>query len=60
METQDIRAYLAKQPNLKAFCRETGFSYSTLHKFVSNTKADLKGVTKGALELAIFQKEMKK
>lgn len=57
MTTEEIRVYLTQLPNLKAFCRDTGFSYSTLHKFVSSTEAGLKSVTKGALELAIFQKE---
>jgi hypothetical protein len=60
METKELRAYLVQQPNLKAFCRETGLSYSTMHKFLRGHSTELKGVTKNALEFAIFQKEQKK
>lgn len=60
MTTDQLLAYLKAQNNLSAFCRETGLSYSTMHKFVSGQVKELKGSTKKLLELAIFQKEQKK
>jgi len=43
MTTEQLLAYLKAQENLSAFCRDTGLSYSTMHKFVRGQVKELKG-----------------